>query len=255
MRFENRVVLVTGAASGIGLKTSELFINEGATVVAVDLNQEKLDAAAASLGEAYRAIRCDITSVDSIQQLLAEVEQTHGRLDTLVNNAAWAEFKNPEEIEEHSYDAQMAVLIKGPLFLVKHAAKLLRAAPNGSVVNIASAAAVMAIDKYCPYGVGKAAILKFTEDSVITVPGIRHNVILPGLIDTPILANVYGEDISARLKQEVPRVMPSGRVGKPEDIANAILFLASDQATYVNGCPMYVDGGMHLVNAFNLMQS
>ncbi|HCO60929.1 MAG TPA: hypothetical protein DIT58_12155 [Porticoccaceae bacterium] len=254
MRFENRVVLVTGGASGIGLKASELFISEGATVVAVDLNQEKLDAAAASLGKAYCATRCDITSVDNIQQLLVDVEKTHGRLDTLVNNAAWAEFKNPEELEEASYDAQMAVLIKAPLFLVKHAARLLRAAPNGSVVNIASAAAVMAIDKYCPYGVGKAAILKFTEDSVITVPGIRHNVILPGLIDTPILADVYGEEVSVRLKQEVPKVMPSGRVGKPEDIANAIVFLASDQATYVNGCPMYVDGGMHLVNAFNLMQ-
>lgn len=255
MRFENRVVLITGAASGIGLKTSELFINEGATVVGVDLNEEKLDAARTALGDAYHATHCDITRVEKIQRLLDDVEKTHGRLDTLVNNAAWADFKNPEEIEESSYDAQMAVLIKGPLFLVKHAARLLRAAPNGSVVNIASAAAVMAIDKYCPYGVGKAAILKFTEDSVITVPGIRHNVILPGLIDTPILADVYGEEISGRLKQEVPKVMPCGRVGKPEDIANAILFLASDQATYVNGCPMYVDGGMHLVNAFNLMQS
>ena len=108
MRFENRVVLVTGGASGIGLKASELFISEGATVVAVDLNQEKLDAAAASLGKAYCATRCDITSVDNIQQLLVDVEKTHGRLDTLVNNAAWAEFKNPEEVEEASYDAQMA---------------------------------------------------------------------------------------------------------------------------------------------------
>jgi NAD(P)-dependent dehydrogenase (short-subunit alcohol dehydrogenase family) len=253
MKFEGRIVLITGAASGIGLGTSERFINEGATVVAVDLNQEKLDAAAASLGSRYLPRVCDITIVDNIKTLMADIESTHGRLDTLVNNAAWADFKNPEELEEASYDAQMDVLIKGPLFLVKHGAKMLRAAPNGSVVNIASAAAVMAIEKYCPYGIGKAAILKFTEDSVITVPGIRHNVILPGLIDTPILPAIYGEEATGALKTEVPKVTPCGRIGKPEDIANAICFLASDEATFVNGCPMYVDGGMHLVNAFSLL--
>ena len=253
MKFEGRVVLITGAASGIGLGTSERFINEGATVVAVDLNQEKLEAAAASLGSQYLPQVCDITKVDNIKALMAGIESTHGRLDTLVNNAAWADFKNPEELEEASYDAQMDVLIKGPLFLVKHGAKMLRAAPNGSVVNIASAAAVMSIEKYCPYGIGKAAILKFTEDSVITVPGIRHNVILPGLIDTPILPAIYGEEATSVLKTEVPKVTPCGRIGKPEDIANSICFLASDEATFVNGCPMYVDGGMHLVNAFSLL--
>lgn len=254
MKFEGRVVLVTGGASGIGLATSERFIKEGATVVAVDTNQAKLDKAAASLGDNYRPVLCDISKVADIKALLAQVEKDHGRLDTLVNNAAWAEFTNPEQIEEDRYDAQMDVLIKGPLFLVKYAAKMLRAAPNGSVVNIASAAAVMAIDKYCPYGIGKAAILKFTQDSVITVPGIRHNVILPGLIDTPILPAIYGEEATRLLKTEVPKVMPCGRVGQPEDIANAICFLASDEATYVNGCPMFVDGGMHLVNAFSLIQ-
>ena len=253
MKFDNRVALITGAASGIGLGTARRFIEEGATVVAVDVNQDKLDAAAAELGEKYVPKICDITKVDNIKALIGEVGVEFGRLDTLVNNAAWAEFKNPEEVEEEGYDAQMDVLIKGPLFLVKHAAPMLRDAPNGSVVNIASAAAVMAIDKYCPYGIGKAAILKFTEDSVITVPGIRHNVILPGLIDTPILPAIYGEEATGQLKTEVPKVMPCARVGQPEDIANAVCFLASDEATYVNGCPMFVDGGMHLVNAFSLI--
>lgn len=255
MKFENRVALVTGAASGIGLATSRRFINEGATVVAVDINADNLAKAATELGEKYISKVCDICNVGQIRALIESVAEEFGRLDTLVNNAAFAEFKNPEDITEESYDAQMNVLVKGPIFLVKYAAKLLRASDNGSVVNISSAAAVLAIDEYCPYGVGKAAVLKFTQDSVITVPGIRHNAILPGLIDTPILPNVYGADTTAQIKEQLPTVLPCKRVGQPDDIAKAVCFLASEDATYINGCPMFVDGGLSLVNAFSLMQA
>lgn len=255
MKFDNWVVMVTGAASGIGLGTAKRFIGEGATVLAVDINQANLTAAASELGGKYVPMICDICKVSEIKTLMEKVEKDYGRLDTLVNNAAFANFQRPENVEEDSYDAEMTVLVKAPIFLVKHGAKLLRAAPNGSVVNIASAAAIMSIDNYCPYGVGKAAVLKFTQDSVISVPGIRHNVILPGLIDTPILPSVYGEEASEMLKEEFPKMLPCKRVGQPDDIAKAVCFLASDDATYVNGTSMLVDGGMSKLNPFSVMQS
>jgi len=255
MRFDSWVVMVTGAASGIGLGTAKRFIDGGATVIAVDINQDNLATAAHALGEKYIAKVCDICQVEKIKALMAEVESEFGRLDTLVNNAAFANFQSPENVDEASYDAEMTVLVKAPIFLVKHGAKLLRAADNGSVINIASAAAIMSIDNYCPYGIGKAAVLKFTQDSVISVPGIRHNAVLPGLIDTPILPNVYGDEASTMLKEEFPKMLPCKRVGQPDDIAKAVCFLASDDADYVNGTTMLVDGGMSKLNPFSMMQS
>ncbi|MBQ0720669.1 MAG: SDR family oxidoreductase [Gammaproteobacteria bacterium] len=255
MKFDSWVVMVTGAASGIGLGTAKRFIADGATVLAVDINQDNLATAASELGSQYVPLVCDICKVAEIKALMEKVEKDYGRLDTLVNNAAFANFQSPENVEEESYDAEMTILIKAPIFLVKHGAKLLRAAPNGSVINIASAAAIVSIDNYCPYGVGKAAVLKFTQDSVISVPGIRHNVILPGLIDTPILPNVYGEEASKMLKEEFPKMLPCKRVGQPDDIAKAVCFLASDDASYVNGTSMLVDGGMSKLNPFSVMQS
>lgn len=255
MKFENWIVMVTGAASGIGLGTAKRFIDGGATVLAVDINQDNLTTAASQLGAKYVPKICDICKVSEIKHLMADVEKQYGRLDTLVNNAAFANFQNPENVEEESYDAEMTILVKAPIFLVKHGAKMLRAADNGSVINIASAAAIMSIDNYCPYGIGKAAVLKFTQDSVISVPGIRHNVILPGLIDTPILPNVYGEEASSMLKEEFPKMLPCKRIGQPDDIARAVCFLASDDASYVNGTTMLVDGGMSKLNPFSAMQS
>jgi len=255
MQFDSWVVMVTGAASGIGLGSSKRFIDGGATVIAVDINKENLAKAASELGARYVSKVCDICKVSEIKSLMADVESEFGRLDTLVNNAAFANFQNPENVEEASYDAEMTVLVKAPIFLVKHGAKLLRAAGNGSVINIASAAAIVSIDNYCPYGIGKAAVLKFTQDSVISVPGIRHNAVLPGLIDTPILPNVYGDEASAMLKEEFPKLLPCKRVGQPDDIAKAVCFLASDDADYVNGTTMLVDGGMSKLNPFSMMQS
>ncbi|MGK2914139.1 MAG: SDR family NAD(P)-dependent oxidoreductase [Porticoccaceae bacterium] len=254
MKFKNKVVLVTGAASGIGFGIAKRFIGEGATVIGTDIDEKMLAAAAAKLGKGFDARLSDVCKVKDIQALAKKIGKDYGQLDTLVNNAAFVRFTNPEQIEEASYDAQMSVLVKGPVFLVKHTAAMLRASSNGSVVNISSAAAVLAIDNYCPYGIGKAAILKFTQDCVITVPGIRHNAILPGLIDTPILPKIYGKKATKKISTELPKILPCGRVGQPDDIARAVCFLASDDATYINGCPLFVDGGLSLLNAFSLMQ-
>jgi NAD(P)-dependent dehydrogenase (short-subunit alcohol dehydrogenase family) len=166
----------------------------------------------------------------------------------LVNNAGFAHMKNPEEVDESEYDAQMAVLLKGPVFYVKQLAHLLRQSGNGSVINISSASALITANGYCPYALAKAAIHKFTEDCVIQVPGVRHNTIMPGFIETAILLDAYGEEAASQIAAVASALEPIGRMGKPEDIASGALYLASDEATYVNGTNLVIDGGMSRLN-------
>ncbi|MGJ8686197.1 MAG: SDR family NAD(P)-dependent oxidoreductase, partial [Spongiibacteraceae bacterium] len=176
---------------------------------------------------------------------------TVDRLDVLVNNAGIGIMKNPEEMDEESYDKQTAVLLKGPTFHVKYAAPLLRQSENGSVVNISSASAIISLNGYTAYAPSKAALVKFTQDAVITVPGIRHNAILPGLIETPILKDAYGDNPTETLAPAA-QLTPVPRFGQPADIASAILFLASDEANFINGADLLVDGGLSKVHVMNV---
>lgn len=241
--MSDKIVLITGAASGIGLTTSRLFIDEGAIVVATDINTAALEEQAAVLGQNYRPLTMDVSSNDQIEAATAHVAETYGKLDVLVNNAAVAKLAEPEQLEEGIFDFEFAVNLKGPMLLVKNFAKLLRESDNGSVINIASVAAIREVPGHYLYSAAKAALDKFTRDCVPAVPGMRHNCIKPGVIDTPILDQAYGDDAAA-IREGAAAVSAAGRVGKPEDIANAILFLCSDKATYINGSTIIVDGGM-----------
>jgi NAD(P)-dependent dehydrogenase (short-subunit alcohol dehydrogenase family) len=248
MRFENKVVLVTGAGSGIGLATAKRFVNEGATVVATDLHVERLEAInPEGSGQLFYRVS-DASDCKAIAELAGWIEQEFSRLDILVNNAGFAHMKNPEEVDEAEYDAQMAVLLKGPVFYVKHLAHLLRQSDNGSVINISSGSALLSSNGYCPYALAKAAIHKFTEDSVIQVPGIRHNTIMPGFIETAILMDAYGEEATAQIAAIAEALEPIGRLGRPDEIASGVIFLASDEAAYINGSNLLIDGGLARVN-------
>lgn len=248
MRFSGKIALVTGAGSGIGLAIARGFLAEGAKVIATDLHMERLEAIPAE-GEGSLVCRVsDAGDCIAIAELSQWIGQEYGRLDVLVNNAGYAHMNNPEEVGETEYDSQMAVLLKGPVFYVKHLAGLLRLSDNGSVVNISSASALLSAHGYCPYGLAKAAIHKFTEDCVIQVPGIRHNAIMPGFIETAILLDAYGEEATSQIAAVAGALEPIGRLGKPEDIAGGALYLASDEATYVNGANLVIDGGMARLN-------
>ncbi|MGI9287870.1 MAG: SDR family NAD(P)-dependent oxidoreductase [Pseudomonadales bacterium] len=248
MRFSEKIVLVTGGASGIGLAISHNFLAEGATVIATDINSTALESLAHEGSGTLVTRISDAGDLSAIADLAQWVEQEYGVLDVLVNNAGFAVMKNPEEVDEAEYHAQMNVLLTGPVFYVKHFAKLLRASASGSVLNISSASAVLSSTGYCPYALAKAAIVKFTEDSVIQVPGIRHNAILPGFIETSILQEAYGEDAAAQLGELCAALEPINRIGKPQDIADSVLFLASDAASYINGASLLVDGGLTRLN-------
>lgn len=253
MRFNGKIVLITGAASGIGLQIARQFIAEGATVIATDINEQALQAAAVENGNAFHTRVSDGGNIAAIAELAEWVKTNYGALDVLVNNAGFARLNNPEQVTEADYTAQMAVLFTGPVFLVKHFAPLLRASDNGSVINISSASAVIAMPGYCPYGSAKAAIAKFSEDCAVTVPGIRHNAVLPGFIDTPILVDTYGEEAVAGLLGFVQANMPVPRLGLCEDVANSVLFLASDEASYITGVKLLIDGGASKVHASSLL--
>ena len=253
MQFKDRIVLVTGAASGIGLEITQQFLAAGAAVIGTDVNAEALEEVASANPESFHARVSDAGDPAAIAELAGWIEQEFGALDVLVNNAGFAILSNPEQVTLDDYNAQMAVLLTGPVFFVKHLAPLLRRSSNGSVVNISSASAVIAMPGYCPYGTAKAAIAKFSEDCTITVPGVRHNAVLPGFIDTPILRPAYGDEAVDRMLDYLQSNSPAGRIGRAEDIANAVLFLASDAATYINGVQLLVDGGVskvHAVSAF-----
>ena len=253
MQFKDRIVLVTGAASGIGLEITQQFLAAGAAVIGTDVNAGALEEVASANPGSFHARVSDAGDPAAIAELAGWIEQEFGALDVLVNNAGFAILSNPEQVTLDDYNAQMAVLLTGPVFFVKHLAPLLRQSSNGSVVNISSASAVMAMPGYCPYGTAKAAIAKFSEDCTITVPGVRHNAVLPGFIDTPILRPAYGDETVDRMLDYLQSNSPAGRVGSSEDVANAVLFLASDNATYITGVQLLVDGGISKVHAVSAL--
>ncbi len=247
MRFESKHVLVTGAASGIGLAIASYFLAEGATVLVTDINEQALESLQIEGSGRLLKRVSDAGSTDDIAQLAQWIETEIGALDVLVNNAGFSIMNNPEGVVEAEYEAQMNVMLKGPVFYVQHLAKLLRASNNGSVINISSASAIVTSHGYCPYALAKAAIAKFSEDSVIQVPGIRHNTVQPGFIETPILDDVYGE-AAGHLRSVANELVPSGRMGSVDDVAELTLFLASDAASYINGTSVVVDGGLSRLN-------
>ena len=247
--FKDKKVLVTGAASGIGLCIAQMFQAQGATVIATDINEDRLAAMEKVAPGRLLTKVSDAGKVSEIRELAAWIESELGGLDVLVNNAGFAIQRNPENVEEADYDLQMDVMLKGPVFLIQHLAELLRASDNGSVINMSSASAQLSSPGYCPYALAKAAIDKLSQDCVVQVPGVRHNTIMPGFIETAILMEAYGEEAAAKIREVAAALIPAGRMGAPEDIAATALFLASDAARYINGANIVVDGGLSHLNA------
>lgn len=247
-RLAGNVAIVTGAASGIGRATAERFAAEGARVVLADRQGEAAEAVARQItedGGHARAITADVANEQDVERVIALAIEAWGRIDILVNNAGVGGGGNVLSFKVEDFDRVIGVNLKGALLCCKHALPHMLEHGRGAIVNIASISSTCGIPNQSVYGPSKAGIWLLTRQLAIEFAsrGIRVNAVAPGTIETPMIGGpVEGREISSGLKYLMEH-HPVGRFGKPEEVANAILFLASDEASFITGASLAVDGG------------
>ena len=247
-RLKDKIAIITGASSGIGRETAIRFVKEGAAVVVADRNRrggEETEALLREFGPDSMFVPVDVSKAHETQDMVQATIARFGRLDVLVNAAAVL-ILTPSlaEVDERDWDLSMSTNLKGVFFCCKYAIPAMLQKGGGSIVNIASMAGVQATTRSLPYSVSKAGVIHLTTlaASQYTSQGIRINCITPGPVDTP---QFRGSTASSLAAEERRTTHPMERVGRPEEIANMILFLASDEASYVSGSTFVVDGGAY----------
>lgn len=244
-RHAGKVVLVTGGSSGIGLAAATRFAREGATVYISGRRQAELDAAVESIGHGATGIRADISVAEDLQRMFRIVSEAHGRLDILFANAGGGEFSPLGQITEAQFDKYFGINVKGTLFTVQNALPLMP--PGSAIVITGSIASIQGMPAFGVYAATKAALRSFARTWATDLKGrdIRVNVVSPGVVVTPAYKSelkLTDEQIDA-YRKEVSETTPLGRVGETDEIAKAVSFLASDDASYITGIEMFVDGG------------
>ena len=240
MRLKDKVAIVTGGSSGIGLATARRLGAEGARIVIASQNKERIEAAAERVrkedGVEVLGLECDVSSEAQVGSVVDATFERFGRLDIVVNNAGMMLFKKLEEFTEADWLRVLGVDFMGAVHFTRQA--FLRMRGGGSIVNVASVHAVMTSPLVAPYAAAKAAMLSLTRSAGIEGrdKGIRCNVVLPGAIDTGMLWD------NPNIKSGAEKIDPKD-VGKPEDVAAAVAFLASDDAAFITGTALRVDGG------------
>jgi len=244
-RFLNKVVVVTGGTSGIGLATAKAFSREGASVFITGRRQEALDAAVRAIGGQVTAIRGDIGQLADIDRLYDAVQQKHSQIDVVFANAGGGSFAPLGAITEEHFAATFDTNVKGVLFTVQKALPLLK--DGGAIVLNASTAGVSGTPALSVYAASKAAVRSFARNWILDLKDrhIRVNAVSPGVTETAGLDALFGGgDQATGTKDHLAGLIPAGRVGQPDEIAQAVLFLASEAASFVNGVELFVDGGL-----------
>ncbi|MEG9524358.1 MAG: SDR family oxidoreductase [Hyphomicrobiales bacterium] len=243
-RFQDKVVVVTGGTSGIGLAAAKAFATEGASVFITGRRQEALDAAVKQIGGKITGVRGDMANLADIDRLYDAVQQKHAQIDVVYANAGGGEFAPLGAISEAHYQGTFDTNVKGVLFTVQKALPLLR--DGAAIVLTGSTAGSSGTPAFSVYGATKAAIRSFARNWILDLKDrrIRVNTISPGVTETAGLNDLFGGgDQAAATKDYLAGQIPAGRVGQPEEIAEAVLFLASDAASFVNGVELFADGG------------
>jgi meso-butanediol dehydrogenase/(S,S)-butanediol dehydrogenase/diacetyl reductase len=240
MRFKDQVVIITGGVSGIGLATAKRFGSEGAGVIIADINQEKAEAAIAEVkaaGAPNASISlCDVADASQVEATVRQALEKYGRFDVLINNAGLMVFKAIEELDGKDWLSILSVDLLGAFYFTKQA--FLHMKNGGAIVNVSSIHAVKTEPRVAPYAAAKAALLSLTRSAALEgkPKGIRVNAVLPGAVDTPMLWD------NPSVKSGEEKII-EGDVGKPEDVAAVIAFLASEDAKFIQGAAIRVDGG------------
>jgi len=242
MRLKGKVALITGAAGGIGAEIAKRFHEEGARVFVCDTNSELGEKTAADLDAVFLAL--DVSSEESWKATLSAVVEQAGRLDVLVNNAGINVRKNIEEMPMESFDAMMAVNVKGPFMGIKHSLPIMRAAGGGVILNMSSICGLVG-HKYTneTYTTTKGALTMLTKSVAVRYAkdNIRCNSIHPSTVETALVQTMFKDP---ERKAERLGEVPLGRLASTADVANALVYLASDEASFINGVAFAIDGGL-----------
>ena len=243
-KLDGKVALVTGGSSGIGLATARRFVGEGAYVYITGRRQEELSAAVKEIGGNVAAIRADVSNLADLDRAVDQIGREKGRLDVLFANAGIAQYAPLGKITEELYDSIFGINVKGVLFTVQKALPLL--ADGASVILNASIVASKGLAANSVYSATKAAVRSFarTWTTDLKQRRIRVNAVSPGSTDTPGLNNLLASSpVGEERRRMISSIVPLGRFGTPDEIAKAVVFLASDDSSYVTGTELFVDGG------------
>ena len=245
-RLDGKVAIVTGGASGIGAATVRRLAEEGAAVVPADIQDEKgealaKDLSAAGLRVAYR--HCDVTSLAELEGLVGYAASQYGGLDVMHNNAAWTGGGYVADIDPEVWRKSLAVMLDGVFYGCKAAIPALLARGGGSIVNTASVEGLFGEMLSSPYTTAKAGVINLTRNVAIEYGrvGIRANAICPGAVETPLMDMV--RQVSGRTPEQIAELHAIGRILEPREIANVVLFLASDESSAITGAALVCDGG------------
>jgi len=244
-RFSDKVVVITGGNSGMGLATAKRFVDEGAQVVITGRRQKELDEAARFLERNVTAVQGDVSKLEDLDRLYEIVREKFGRIDVLFANAGHGSLQTLDKVTEAHFDREFDTNVKGLFFTVQKALPLLK--DGGSVILNASVASQKGMAAFGVYSATKAAVRSFARSFTTDLKArkIRVNAISPGPIDTPIFDKLgLSKEQQAQFGDHFATQVPLGRMGRPEEIAGAVAFLASDDASYISGIELTVDGGM-----------
>jgi 3-oxoacyl-[acyl-carrier protein] reductase len=244
MRLNNKVSIITGAAGGIGLATARKFAAEGAIVIVCDLDAAKVDSAVQELqksGAQARGFVVNVTDRPSVDAMVAKVKESYGRVDVLINNAGITKDARLVKMTEAQFDDVIDVNLKGVFNCTQAVADTMVAQGSGSIVNASSVVGIYGNFGQTNYAATKFGVIGFAKTWAreLGPKGVRVNAVCPGFIATPILSTMP-EKVIEQLEHRVPL----GRLGKPEEVANLYAFLASDEASYINGAVVEVSGGL-----------
>jgi NAD(P)-dependent dehydrogenase (short-subunit alcohol dehydrogenase family) len=255
-RFKDRGVLVTGAATGMGRAITEAFLSEGARVVLVDVNGDRVDSTSQELAENGAAgrvssLHCDVTRSDQVRETVRKAQEALGGIDVLVNNAGVITMEKVVDIPEENWDAVMDVNAKGVFLMVQAALPGMLARGKGNIVNIASQAGKRGYKLFAHYCASKAAVIVFSKGVALEVaPTVRINCLCPGIVNTEMMDREYAweeamtGEAQESIKERWMSGIPMGRFQEPEHIARVALFIASDDASEMTGQAINITGGM-----------